>query len=474
MGGGGPSHIVSSSHNTLQEIIVCCPWSPRAPSGSMNRRTVLATVNALALTMASRSLLAREPPAAEVVTWLKGHAIDIRSVDASDEDFSDLEPIAHAIGGASVVQLGEPSHGAGTALAAKVRLFKFLHQRLGFDVLIWESGLYDVALVQAAMRGTDDAITAARRGIFSLWTEAAEARPVFEYVKSSQATTRPVEMAGFDMQITANGSAERYGPELQAFVDGVWPPPLREKARTLATVATNARRRLFSTGFTARSDVDVLVSASRDLRDLIGGKRSDFEQAWGSSRTDFMDRTVENMRIDAMQRFEAAHSPPTTADRENRRDAVNADNLRWLIGSKCRGRKVVVWAHNVHIMKAYLSGDFLDVHLRPRPGDMKPTGVFLSQWLGRELYTIGMTAFGGSEGLAVAAQRTPIPPAPAGSLEANLHALGHEYAFLDLHSCPPLTARMPKFASVSISDPGRVYDGLFFIDHMKPASPSPA
>ena len=398
----------------------------------------------------------------------------MRSVDASDDDFSDLEPIANAIGDASVVQLGEPSHGAGTAFAAKVRLIKFLHQRLGFDVLIWESGLYDLALAQAGMRGSDDALTAARRGIFSLWTEAAEARPAFDYVKASQATTHPIDMAGFDMQITANGSAERYGPELREFVAGLWAPALREQALRLTTDATNARSQLFSTGFAARSDLAVLVSASRGLHDLIRVKRSNFEQAWGPMQTSFMDRTIENMRADAMQRFEAAHSLPTTAERENRRDALNAENLRWLIESRYSGRKVVVWAHNVHVMKAYLSADFLDVHLKPRPGDMKPSGVFLSEWLGRKLYTIGMTTFEGSEGLAVADQRAMIPPAPEGSLEADLHALGHQYAFLNLQTCPMLIARMPKFTSVRISDPGRVYDGLFFIDHMKPATPIPS
>jgi erythromycin esterase-like protein len=63
--------------------------------------------------------------------------------------------------------MGEPSHGAGSAFAAKVRLIKFLHQRMGFDVLVWESGLYDVRLAQAALRTPEDPVTAARRGILT-------------------------------------------------------------------------------------------------------------------------------------------------------------------------------------------------------------------------------------------------------------------------------------------------------------------
>src|SRR5215469_11298310 len=94
--------------------------------------------------------------------WLAAHAAAVRNIDPADEDFTDLEPLADAIGSARVVQLGEPSHGAGSCFSAKVRIAKFLHQHHGFDVLIWESGLYDVALAEAGMRGTDDAMTAAR------------------------------------------------------------------------------------------------------------------------------------------------------------------------------------------------------------------------------------------------------------------------------------------------------------------------
>src|SRR5215470_11480252 len=92
----------------------------------------------------------------ELQKWLSDHAMTVRSIDAADEDFNDLEPLIDAIGSARVVGLGEPSHGAGSGFAAKVRLVKFLHQRMGFDVLAWESGLYDVGLTRAAMRSKEE------------------------------------------------------------------------------------------------------------------------------------------------------------------------------------------------------------------------------------------------------------------------------------------------------------------------------
>jgi len=125
---------------------------------ALSRRHVLATGVALA-TFGARQALAGE----DLSGWLAANAVPIRSIDAADEDFTDLAPLGKAIGAARVVQLGEPSHGAGSAFAAKARIVRFLHRHHGFDVLIWESGLYDVALADAGMRGADDAMTAARR-----------------------------------------------------------------------------------------------------------------------------------------------------------------------------------------------------------------------------------------------------------------------------------------------------------------------
>ena len=53
------------------------------------------------------------------------------------------------------------------------------------------------------------------------------------------------------------------------------------------------------------------------------------------------------------------------------------------------GRKAIVWAHDVHVMNAYYDLNFRGVHLKQHAGDMKPTGTFLAQWLGSQVYTVG-------------------------------------------------------------------------------------
>jgi len=417
--------------------------------------------------------LAQDPLAA----WLAAHTVRVRTTDPADGNFSDLLPLAHAIGSARIVQLGEPSHGAGTAFAAKARLMKFLHQRLGFDVLIWESGLYDVALAQAGMEGGDDAITAARRGVFTLWSAAAEVAPLFTYIKASQHGPHPIEMSGFDMQVTADGTMERFAQDLRAFAGALPDPVLRQQASQLADQALAARSRLVATKFAGQPDLDALIVAVKDLRTLIFGHRAGFDAVQGYIQTGFMDHAIQNMSADAQMRFDAARAP-TDAGRESRRDAANAENLRWLLEVKYSGRKAVIWAHDAHVMNAYYAPDFHAVHLEGQPGDMKTTGTFLAERYGKSLYTIGMTAFTGEEGFAVGGPATPVAPAPDGSLEARLHGLlqlsgGAPCAFVDLRASgrPAIpTARIPKFEANTVADIGRIYDGVFFIDQMHRAT----
>jgi erythromycin esterase len=182
------------------------------------------------------------------VRWLARHAIRLRSVSPADRDFSDLEPLRPVLDGVRVVFLGEPSHGDGTVFLAKTRLIEFLHQRLGFDVLAFESGLYDCARAWERLRSGEDAATAVPRGVFPIWTASRELQPLLAYLEEAARSARPLELAGFDDQLTSSASREELVGDLAALLrrigssmpDGPeWPA----FSAVLQSLAENAFRR---------------------------------------------------------------------------------------------------------------------------------------------------------------------------------------------------------------------------------------
>jgi hypothetical protein len=98
----------------------------------------------------------------------------------------------------------------------------------------------------------------------------------------------------------------------------------------------------------------------------------------------------------------------------------------------------------------------------------------LAEWLGRDLYTLGFTAYEGEDGWK-GLGASPIPAVREASIEGGLRRFGHDYAFLDLEKARgPLrqaqVMRVPKYDEVEISDPTRPYSGLFFIARMERAT----
>jgi erythromycin esterase len=440
--------------------------------------------------------------------WIDQNAVRINGVTGEAWNARDTERLIGTIGDARIVLLGEPSHGAGAAFAAKVRLVQLLHERLGFDVLAWESGLIDLERTEAALRADLDPVEAAQRGILKIWSASAECRPLFAYAKASHGRARPLSMAGFDMQLTAPGTLDYFAAELRAFVQTM-DPATRSPAEALAEDVLSHFGRLYRytdalatklaelgrAGVTGaaqgaairawgQSEGDRLRPVAADL-DSLNQRAGDLQRLLHrpGDRAGFMVRAIASLMGYGANLFEeqGKHSAEEDARyalaRENRRDRINADNLQWLTDTAYAGRKIIVWAHNAHVMNAWYGPGFDSVSLKPVTDGMKTTGVWLAERYGNRLYKIGFTAYQGNDGW-VGAPPVEVPTAPTGSIEERLHRLGAPEVFLPLRSnsaslllpAGPVSMRIPKYRVETIPDPEQPFDALYFIDTMKPAT----
>jgi erythromycin esterase len=425
---------------------------------------------------------------------LAAHAHAIRTIEPEDDDYDDLEPFGDAVGDARIVQLGECSHGSGTDFKAKARLVRFLHARMGFDVLVWESGLHAMGQVNAGFRAGSDPVTAARRGVFGIWSGAAEVKPLFDYAKASQAGPRPLEMAGFDCQFTARGADQALAEDLRAFVRQVREPALRAAAKADVEAAIAAYAKV--AGRTAtEADLRASSAAIDRLLSAMERRRSAFEQVHAAREIGLMGRALESLRVFTQLTYDTIPGGPGAVAARfkdetgffNRREAQNARNLRWLAEEVYPGRKLIVWAHNVHVINAAFAPGFSALRPAPRPGDMVPMGLSTARAFKGHVYTLGLTSYAGldrwvnSKGTA-----TPIPAPGPDTLEARLHALGRPYLFLNSADLDPVDRHglgrrvfVPSPGSAPESPRGlfpgpdavAAFDGVLFIDRAHPATP---
>jgi erythromycin esterase len=422
----------------------------------------------LALALLSLPALAQDP---EQVRWLAGHAVTVRSLDPADEDFSDLMPLVQVIGQARVVQLGEATHGDGATFLAKARLIRFLHQVMGFDVLAWEAGFFDVERVDAALRAGQPAAEAASRGLYRIW-KVQEVVPTLDYVRASQGTDRPIETVGFDCRVsTPEGRAEHFPKRIFGFFDRLDPALISAKEREDLTAMSaglvpadyynKPGLRQFNRGLPKR------------LIETIDSRRGDLLVYFSAREIDWVRQSLVSLM--AMDRALGPGDEQPFTNGYNR-DAAMAENLLWWLNGPLKDRKVIVWAHNYHVMHdAYgrTAGPGVAAVREPRltvPGG--PMGRFLKDELGSDLYTIGFNSYSGFLG-----DENEPPRVTPGALETLLHGVGRPLLFLDLSRLPAdHWLRAPQAGNFYFHEPyaanwTRVFDGIFFIDSQKPSTP---
>jgi erythromycin esterase len=417
--------------------------------------------------------------------WISDNAVVVRSIEPADEDFGDLLPLAESIGTARVVQIGEASHSAGTDFMTKVRLIKFLHEKMGFDVLVWESGLFDCREVDTALRTDLPLAEAARKGVFGIWV-TEETLPLFEYVRTTWKTDRPLRMAGFDEQFSSKGAPTRFLADLNAFFDAVGPRfpgnGIRESLGELValmedrTLNPESHRKVSPAIAGAIEAIDTNESSLARVRD--------------SREIAFFRRTLKDLQVFSAStaarntpEFAKGMEDPAVLEKTNSmwnaRDAQNAENMLWLLNEYFRGKKLIVWAHNGHVMSCYYNKDWGSLTLKKPEGAIVPMGLFLKEALGHDVYTIGLTGFSVQKGALGPGAKDFAPPAPpADSIEHLCHLTGHPHLFIDfrrLEADPEHWLRKPivfggrGYTWETIEDWTKAFDAVFFNDVIQPS-----
>ena len=418
------------------------------------------------------TMLRLEAPESQArIAWLKNHAAPLRSIDPADEDFADLAPIGRAIGNARIVFLGEASHGEGSALLGKTRLVEYLHQKLDFDVLVWESGFYEAPKVWDALRQGGDPMLAFERGIMRAWSWAAETEPIARYLAAQANGPRPLYYDGFDPQLAASRSIADRIVELRALLD------------TLGLAKAFASDSLLWRGLAWTLSSKDSLAADSTAVEGFGASTARLRTAMAtrshqpSSRRwqQLLESASANARDQRETRLEMATTGPRDGASSNTRDAQGARNLLWLVNDRYRGHRIIVWSATIHAARNVSGVDTRDSSWSYK--GYRPTGDHIWKAIGTQMYALGFVALAGGGRLGTDSWNIKQQQHPAAELEEMLGAAGFDAAFLDYRNIArggdwlrePMLSR-PFAEHAKIARWPEVLDGIVFLREMAPAT----
>jgi erythromycin esterase len=356
-------------------------------------KTLLALLTALPLLCA-----AAEPPLVAGVQQWPLRAAPEHPADV-DDDFADLTPLGDKLAKAQVVALGEQTHGGSEESRYKLRLLRYLHEKLGFDVLLLESGFYDMGRLSQAMSRGQSLDALAPGNVFYMYANSAEGRELLRYVDQQRRTRNPLALAGIDSQHSGNLARTEMLADLQTALGRIAPELLNDEAawadyqqRVLALVALDrqpppaAQRSRF-------------LAFNQRLQDAFCGDRS--EPSLGGPA--WWCRVTASIEAQARSLW--------SNDRDYQRDNAMGANAVWLVDQLFRGHKAVVWAHTGHLAKGL-----------QRSAEQLQAGEIMNRRWGTSYQVVNFTALSGSYLDYVDLKEKPVPAPPAGSLEARLPA----------------------------------------------------
>jgi erythromycin esterase len=389
-------------------------------------------------------------PDQELVKIMEEQAKPLNSVEPQ-ASLNDLQPLKTMIKDASIVGLGEATHGTSEIYKTKHRLVKFLVTEMEYTNIVleveWGVGTKLNHYIQS---GKGDP-----KQLFSPLFRSKEMLQMIEWMRDYNANPKKKKKIQlFGMDITS-ADQEVYG-SIKQYVKKYQPDllPVVEKNYRVLEKNTDDLMKYVQLPVEQRKQ---FIKQAQAVVQLLDQNHKQLEQK--STSLAFM-QAKQNATI--ITQITEMLSSNDLKDSFNPHDKFMADNVKWV--KQNIGGKTIVWAHNAHVSKGLINPEYYG----------KMTGQYLSEQFGREYVVIGTSVSKGK--YAVVDQNQQIVSQPIKSNEKSLnHILEkvfyHQF-FLDLRQANQplwkqwLKKKNPFLDGAAGNDPSlNQYANLSLSDH---------
>ena len=364
-----------------------------------------------------------------------------------------------------VVLLGEPSHAEGNVLEVKADVVRYLHDSLGFNVIAFESGFYDVYYT-AQLINKNPSISS--RGyldnaIFPIWMASKQFTPFLNYYEKNKKT---LQIAGFDCQLTGDYSKSYLVDSMLSIISRYAPGSMLKIDKSILDEAVDG----FSEDFTFPEDVSYKDFQGQLNRVVLSFKNIAARPELSNKEVEMIEwylQSAYNLQSIAQdyysKRGRVLNEETFKAKDSNPRDSMMAQNLLALM-KLYPNEKIICWGAGTHFMNdpSLIGNEELKSY--------KPMGAYLKKSLGDDkVFNLTFIAPKGHYALFNEPEKT-VPAPIANSIEYNLEKLHSDTLILlkgSAYSNQQLISYCLEYKPVK-ADWSKLFDAFIFLKEFTP------
>lgn len=365
-----------------------------------------------------------------VALWLSALATQVAAlpVSISTKDLGDLSFLKAELQGKQLVELGEATHGGAEFYRLKTRIMRYLHESLGYDTLILESGVLETTLAMEQRNGmSSDSLMDSTVFANFRWQES---RPLFDYLKAHP----KLRVIGIDPQFSSDAVLDLTAVLIRPYdVEFAKEVNQRLGGGYQYMGLTNKPEEFGK----ARDSYVAWLNDSVKRLGKIKPKLQDISR--------FQLVTTAFKDLSEYWNYKPDSSP---TERFMLRDRIMARNVTRLLGKD----KGILWAHNGHIGKGL---------------GYKVMGDFVRDALGQKAYALGIFAQKGSY-YAHWQNSTASWSTDAAGFESQFPTTGEAWFTQSSRFSAPVKAWEPENGGLITFVPSKRFDGVLVVTSLNP------